>query len=314
MVAGVDPSRLFERAELVALGMDRPDRDPRSKLCRRRRGVYGDDPGDDPLVRYLQQIHASSRTLTGDTVYSHESAVALLGLPLLGPWPEHVHLIGERRSGGRSQLDVRRHCLGLEDVPLVIVHGLAVTSPARTAFDFALSRSFESAVVVIDAVLRDHPGSAEELAALLDRYGSRRGHHRARVAIEFGAPASGSAGESWSRALMELHGFERPELQLVVETNGREEQADFGWRRHRALGEFDGEIKYRIDRYRKGGTVEDVVIREKNRENRLRLQFPNVGRWDWSDLRGGRLPGLLDGIGIPRRRTRTPRGAPGSAR
>ena len=291
---------LFRRTDLAESGLERPDRDPAAGLERVRRGVYaapGPVDGDD---RYRRLVRASSLTLTGQAVFSHESAAVLLGIPVLGRWPEQIHLIAERRSGGRSQRDVVRHCLGLDDVRVVLVDGLAVTSPARTAFDIALSRSFTDAVVVGDAVLRLHPGAREELAALVAAYGTRRGHRRVRQVLAFADGRSGSVGESVSRAEMDRLGFETPDLQVEVVTDGRAEYGDFGWRRVRTLGEFDGEVKYRLDRYRLGGSVEDVVIREKNRENRMRVEYPSIARWDWTDLRQQRLERILLRAGVPK--------------
>jgi hypothetical protein len=251
-------------------------------------------------------VHAAALTLTGTTVFSLESAAVLLGLPIMGPWPPQIQLIDERRSGGRSQRDVVRRCLGLDDVPTVVVDGLAATGPARTAFDFALSRTFLQAVVVTDAVLRLYPDAADELADLVERYGTRRGHQRLRRVVAFADGRSGSVGESWSRVEMDRLGFEPPELQVPVTTDGRTEWGDFGWRKRRALGEFDGEVKYRTDRYRLGGTVEDVVIREKNRENRMRTEYPSIARWDWDDLGERRLERILLRAGIPKVRPTAP--------
>ena len=312
---------LFRRADLADAGLARPDRETDAGFHRVRRGVYA-PPGSAAAAadeQYLRAVHASSRTLTGDALYSHESAAVILGLPVLGAWPTQVHLIAERRSGGRSQLDVVRHCLGLEDVPTRLVDGLLVTSPARTAFDLALTRSFAAAVVVMDAVLRLHPEAAEELAALVLAYGTRRGFRRVARVLAFADGRSGSVGESWSRVEMDRLGFEAPDLQVKVTTAGRDEFGDFGWRRRRVLGEFDGEVKYRADRYRMGGTVEDVVIREKNRENRMRVEYPSIARWDWSDLRRGRLERILLDAGVlrvrpPRPPERSSRGTSAVAR
>ena len=207
---------LFRRADLADIGVDRPDRHPASDLDRIRRGVYapaGDVLSDDE--RYLRAVHASSRTLTGATVYSLESAAVLLGVPTLARWPGRIHLIAERSSGGRSQRDVTRHCLGLEDVPTVVIDGLVVTSPARTAFDFALSRPFADAVVVTDAVLRIYPAAAAELAALVEAYGTRRGYQRLRRVVAFADARSGSVGESWSRVEMDRLGFEARAQRLL---------------------------------------------------------------------------------------------------
>jgi hypothetical protein len=116
----------------------------------------------------------------------------------------------------------------------------------------------------------------------------------------FADERSGSVGESWSRTEMQRLGFARPELQFVVTTDGLDEYADFAWPEVRALGEFDGEVKYRDERYRRGGDAVDVVIREKNRENRFRRQYPALARWDWSDLREQRLERILLQAGVPR--------------
>ena len=305
--AGMAEPVLFRRTDLADVGVERPDRDATVGLERVRRGVYAPAGPADGTERYLRLVRASSLTLTGQAVFSHESAAVLLGIPILGRWPEQIHLIAERRSGGRSQRDVVRHCLGLADVPVVVVDGLAVTGPARTAFDIALTRSFVEAVVVADAVLRLHPQAREELTALVAAYGTRRGHQRVRRVLAFADGRSDSVGESVSRTEMDRLGFAAPALQVEVVTDGRAEFGDFGWKRVRVLGEFDGEVKYRLDRYRMGGSVEDVVIREKNRENRMRVEYPSIARWDWTDLREERLERILLRAGVPKVRHAMPR-------
>ena len=228
----------------------------------------------------------------------------LLGLPTLGPWPDEVHLIDERRSGGRSQLDVVRHCVGLEAVDPVLVDGLLGTSPARTAFDLAVLRSFSAAVVTADAALRQDPAVRIGIERLLEQHRGGRGSRRAERVLRFADPAAESVGESLSRVMIHEAGFVPPVLQYRVETDGRVEFTDFGWPEVGGAGEFDGEVKYREDRYRRGGSVEDVVVREKNRENRIRRKAPRFARWDWRDLRVlGRLERILDEARIPRRRS-----------
>ncbi|MGT2424656.1 hypothetical protein [Amnibacterium kyonggiense] len=302
----MDDMELFRRTELVEAGIERPDRAAAVGYERVRRGVYAASMTVDGDERYRRLVRASSLTVTGRAVFSHESAAVILRVPVLGRWPEQVHLLDERRSGGRSQRDVVRHCLGLDEVRVVIVDGLAVTGPARTAFDIALSRPFVDAVVVADAVLRLFPDAGAELAELVAAYGSQRGHRRLRRVLAFADGRSGSVGESVSRCEIDRLGFAAPDLQVEVRTEGRPEYGDFGWRRERVLGEFDGEIKYRLDRYRRGGSVEDVVIREKNRENRMRVEYPSIARWDWSDLQHDRLERVLLRAGVPRVRRAGP--------
>ena len=51
------------------------------------------------------------------------------------------------------------------------------------------------------------------------------------------------------------------------------------------LGEFDGRIKYASSL--NGQPLAEVVMREKERENRLRALGWWVYRWTWDDLRHG---------------------------
>ncbi|MDH2443900.1 hypothetical protein QDR37_08095 [Amnibacterium sp. CER49] len=293
--------RLFDRRALATTGLERPDRTAGTGLERVRRGVYAIAGADqDAAARYRRHVLAADRTLAGPRLFSHESAAVLLGLPVLC-WPREVHLLEERRSGGRSQLDIRRHCVGLERADPVWIDGVLVTSPARTVFDLALARPFVDAVVVADAALRLHPGVREQLSDIAEWYGHRRGHARLARVLAFANGLSGSPGESVSRVQIHESGFIAPMLQFEVVTGGRSEFGDFGWPEVRALGEFDGEVKYREDRYRLGGSVEDVVVREKNRENRMRRVMPRFARWDWRDLRAGRLERILVAAGVPKR-------------
>jgi hypothetical protein len=300
------PLPLFTTAQLVDSGLGRPDRDGAEELARIRRGVYAPRRAWVAATsdeRYRHRVLASAQTLAPETVFSHESAAVLLGLPVLKA-TDRVHVIAERASGGRSQLDVVRHCLGLEHVEPWVVDGVLVTSPARTVLDLAAVRSFEAAVVVGDAMLRLYPDQRGELTELVDWFGSHRGAGRLRRAHRFMDGAAGSPGESVSRVRMHVAGFVAPVLQFEVRTGFRSDFTDFAWPDEDAVGEFDGEVKYREDRYRSGGTVEDVVVREKNRENRIRRSYPRFARWDAQDLRRpGALEHILTAAGVPRRRS-----------
>ena len=295
---------LYDTADLLALGLDRPDRRPDAGFSRPRRGIYTPEQAwaeASAEQQYRTKVLAASRTIAPGAIFSNESAANLLGLPVLGEWPPDVHIVTERRSGGRSQLDIVRHCVGLEGVEPWTIDDVLVTSPARTAFDIALTRSFRAAVVTMDAALRLYPDSAAELSGLVSWYGRRRGYQRLDRAHSFASGLSGSPGESLSRIEIDELGFIRPVLQFEVVTDGRSEFVDFGFPDVRGAGEYDGEVKYRLDRYRMGGTVEDVVIREKNRENRIRVPLPRFARWDTRDLRAGRLERILLAVGIPKR-------------
>ena len=78
-----------------------------------------------------------------------------------------------------------------------------------------------------------------------------------------------------------------PVLQCTHIAEGHEYRSDFDWE-CRLVGEFDGKVKY--GRLRKPGeTIEQAVMREKEREDRLRSIGIMVIRWIWSDLENNRM-------------------------
>jgi len=77
-------------------------------------------------------------------------------------------------------------------------------------------------------------------------------------------------------------GLPAPELQVQVFTPSGlwVARGDFGWRRKRVIGEFDGRVKY----VGPPEEVADVVMREKAREQAIRDAGWWVVRWNWKDL------------------------------
>lgn len=300
--------RLLTVARLRAMGEERPERrtGDGGDLQRLRRGVYA-DAGEwrtaDLDARYSLRIAAAAQRLEGSPVFSHETALRLLGLPALRPWPQNVHILTDRRSGGRSQLDVVRHCLGFEAADIRQVGSFLCTSPARTALDISLTRTFAEGVVVADHVFRRYPGAREDFDDMLAMIGRRaRGVRKAARVSRFADERSESPGESWSRVVIAELGFRVPELQSEVRHRGRLlGRVDFEWRERGIVGEFDGEWKYRSAEARAGKTAEDIVVEEKDRENRIRRVRSDFVRWTWGDLRERtQLALLLSHAGVPR--------------
>jgi hypothetical protein len=112
-------------------------------------------------------------------------------------------------------------------------HGLLVTCRVRTALDLAAFDSFEQAVTVFDHVLRSAPGAPPPLdrgtleTEIAGNY-SAAAARRIRAALEFADPASGSPGESVSRALMHRLGFKAPVLQTEIRDASRRSGARTG--------------------------------------------------------------------------------------
>lgn len=305
-------------SELAALGMDRGLRTQfaRGRMHRIVPGAYVPTDyfdGLDADERYRLHVAAVARLLPG-TQFSGESAAALWRLPVLGRWPPLVQAACERAGGGRSGALVRRRALGL-DPQGTTVEGVRVTSLVRTLAEVATGPSFGRSVVMLDDALRDpQPGDVrsglpvprkEHLFGALDALGRPPGFARARLAIDFADGRSGSPGESLSRVQMRALGLPMPELQVPFHDHlGRIGIVDYFWPGLGLAGEFDGHSKYgdarRFDRHL---TAHEVLVAEKEREDRLRAVVDGVVRWGWKTALNRRALGaLLESRGLPMRR------------
>lgn len=257
-------------------------------IVRIRRGAYVDASEWRALSndnKYRALVYASAAALSNDSVFSHQSAAALWGLPNIGPWPSDVHVLVERASGGRSDPGIRRHALGLDAANTSTRDGVLVTGLARTVVDLAASAPLFSAVAAVDgAIHKPRYGSGpmlskEELYAQWDAMMPFRGFARARRIIDFGETGAGSTSESASRVSIALLGFPAPQLQREFIVAGRGVQVDFYFPEVDAIGECDGLDKYLSADLRGGRSVEQVVLDEKYREDALRRQVSGFARW-----------------------------------
>lgn len=134
-----------------------------------------------------------------------------------------------------------------------------------------------------------------------------RGAGAARRVIGFANGLSGSPGESLSRVRIHELRFPAPILQQgFIDARGRI-IVDFWWPGFNLAGEFDGLVKYHRAEYMSGQTIEDVVVKEKLREDRLRRVGPSVSRWIWAEASRVRpLDAILTQAGLPRRSAGAP--------
>lgn len=302
------PDGLFTAPDLPAHGLELRAVSravQRGELVRVKRGAYVSSASWARLAedeKHLVRARAVASSHRG-AVFSHWSAAAILGLPIIGPWPSDVHVAAPRASGGRSEPGIRRHCVGPTPAEHSEVSGLEVTTVARTLADLASVQPFRFAVAPTDFALGAGLVDRDALVRCLNAAGALRGRDRAARVFAFADGRSGSPGESMSRAVIHLLGFPPPLLQVEHRADGRCEFTDFEWPEFGLIGEFDGVGKYTRDEYLHGRTPAEVVILEKQREDRLRRATGSTfARWGWdAALRVSPLRDLLLSQGLPRR-------------
>jgi len=178
---------------------------------------------------------------------------------------------------------VHLHAAPLPELDVCEIDGQRVTTLARTVFDLLRTLTMERSVPIGDAALRLGL-TLEDLAEVAGRCIGWRGMLQARRAMKFLDARSESAGESYSRVLLDRLGVPAPIPQFEVWHRGMlVGRADFGWQEFRTLVEFDGKQKYG-SLLKPGQTAADAVFAEKRREDALRDLGWQIVRWIWEDL------------------------------
>ncbi len=299
------PAHLFTIADLAALDHRAASRAAASgELVRVKRGAYcarSEWDASSEARRHLLRVVAFAQSHPS-AVFSHWSAAVVHGLPMIGRWPDDVHMAAARASGGRSETGVKRHCRGLDNHEWQTVDGMRVTTIARTLVDLAMVQPFRFALAPIDHALASDL-SIGELTDYLDSRGTFRGLPQVARAMALADGRSGSPGESLSRGTIHELGFPAPLLQVEHRMPGRTAITDFEWPDYMTFGEFDGVGKYLRKEFLHGMTTADAVLAEKRREDQLRRAtgFSAV-RWGWDDaLRVAPLRAILIEGGLPTR-------------
>ena len=274
------PARPFTYAEAIAAGYTRGlirhlVRTGRWLVL--RRGVFCDAAlaeGADPI---RLASGAALLVMAPGAVISHETAAFLHELPTVAA-PSWVWLTRPRtsRHGRHSHPGIIERSATLPAAHVTRLHGLPVTTVARTVVDLARHRSFVDAVVLTDGVLHAGATTHAELIAVRVACEAWPGIGRAARALTFADGAAESPLESRSRIAFAQGGLPPPTLQAVIRLlDGSLARADFLWDEWRVIGEADGRLKYETP---------DDLWREKLREDRLRELGYEVVRWTWDEI------------------------------
>lgn len=248
-----------------------------------RRGVYVTDepaatPGRRATTDDLARLEGLRRSSTSAYVVSHTSAAALWGLPLLRPSPS-THVTQSWLPNRRNGAGIVRHVTRLSVAETTLRHGHPVTTLERTAVDCAMALGLRGGLVVVDAAL--HAGADRAvMEATLAGLAGRRGVRAARTVLDLADDGAESPGESLTRLCLVQGGLPRPETQIAVDTHLGTVWGDLGWRRQRALVEYDGRTKYGA-----GGSVGADLLAERRREVALLEAGWQVLRVTAADLR-----------------------------
>lgn len=248
------------------------DEDPPTVVVRTGSDAVGD--------AHAVEVAAAASQLRGRHVASHGSAALVLGLPLLGRAPRAPQLLRAHRRRGDAATLPGLHVAGLRDDEVVECRGVLVTAPARTVCDLARTLGFRAGVAAADAAL--HAGLPRgELEQAATRCAGWPGARTARAVIAFADERAESPLESLTRVAYAEQGLPAPRTQVdVLQGSLWLARVDFLFEQQRTVGEADGLAKYRL-----AGQVpawaDDALVREKQREERLRQCGLEVVRNDW---------------------------------
>ncbi|MGH3674815.1 MAG: hypothetical protein ACRDU5_03580 [Mycobacterium sp.] len=167
----------------------------------------------------------------------------------------------------------------LADDEITRVDGLAVTTPARTAYDLGRRLPRSEAIARLDALMYATPFASEDVLLLAKRHRGARGLRRLRTVLPLVDGGAASPRESWLRTLFVDAGLPRPTTQVpVVEARGRlVRMLDMGWEDFMVAAEYDGD-QHRTNRQQ---YVKD--IRTLAKVERLGWQVVRVVKEDRPD-------------------------------
>jgi very-short-patch-repair endonuclease len=194
------------------------------------------------------------------------SAAALHGSSWIGAGEPAELTRTERSSNG-----IIVHRERLRDDERTIVHGVPVTTQARTAFDLGRRKGLEQALIRVDALANATGLTARAVHGLIDSHRGVRGLVQLREVLEFMDGGAESPQETRTRLLLSRAGLLRPQTQIVVLDEFRHPFArvDMGWEAYRVGVEYDGEQHWLdpaqrahdIDRHAKLTDLGWVIIR-----------------------------------------------------
>lgn len=281
------------RRQLIAAGWS--DRDISRALAsglihRVRYGAYV-DVGRWKLLgsdrdRHRARSRAVLRTAHPSSVLTHQSALAEHVGAVWRLCLDEVALTRTDGVAGRREAGIVHHSGNLLLHDITVLHGVPVSTPARTAVEILTTTDSELGFCLLNVLLHAGRTTLDEVRAVAARTDHWPNTLGVRIALGLADPRLSSIAESRTFHLLYREGIPLPDLQVDVhEAAGKLlGRVDFLWPRHGVFLEFDGRIKY--DQFRRPGeSLADYVMREKKREERICQETGWICiRIGWSDL------------------------------
>jgi hypothetical protein len=226
----------------------------RRGLARRHVALYRDVyvPGD---LEVTAQIRAQAAWLATGATMCGVSAAALVGTKWLDPRaPAEVIRANRHAPAG---IVVRTWDIAADEI--VAIGPIALTSPARTAFDLGRLLPPDRAIPIVDALLNRTRITPLDVAEVADAHPGVRGVARLRSLLGLVDGGAESPRESSLRVLLVTAGLPVPETQ--IEFPDLHIRVDLGWRRWKVAVEYDG-IQHWADARQRSWDIDRIALLE----------------------------------------------------
>lgn len=143
------------------------------------------------------------------------------------------------------------------------IDGMAVTTPARTAFDIGRRFGLEPGVLRIDALMNATHLKVPDIEALTASHPGVRGLVQLRQTLDLVDGGAESPYESLTRLLLIRAGFPRPQTQItVIDRDGNVWRIDMGWPEYLVGVDFDGAHHWTNPKQRTKDVLRYAILQE----------------------------------------------------
>jgi hypothetical protein len=205
-------------------------------------GVYVDRRLEDtPDLR----IAAAALVLLPHRVFCDRTAAWLHGVDVFDyreleiPAPVEMWVLSGHSRVRRTGTEGGQRDLWPDEI--MTLGGIRLTVPLRTVMDLACTLPRGRALAALDAFMREHGITREDMEAALPRFAGRRGVVQLRELVPIGDPRAESPGESLTRLAILDDSLPAPEPQFWVIHQGREIfRLDLAYPKSKVAVEYDG--------------------------------------------------------------------------